>query len=135
MQKSRVAASVKVTASAMGTAIHTPSIPSRRGRSKMQSGTSPNVRRKDTSADSLPFDSAVKAAEAKVLSPENRKLVENIARPALAMENTGLPGSANSAERAGASKNARMHAATEATAMHLRQDRKTFESAALSPLP
>ena len=44
----------------------------------------PKVRRKDISADTFPFDSAVNKAEVKILHPENRKLKLKIGKPVLA---------------------------------------------------
>lgn len=50
----------------------------------------PKVRRKDISADTFPFDSAVNKAEVKILHPENRKLKLKIGKPVLVISKTFL---------------------------------------------
>ena len=67
--------------SAAGTASHTPVTPINSGSISKSGVISPNVRKKDNTADSFPFDSAVKAAEVKIFSPQNRKLNGKIRNP------------------------------------------------------
>ena len=51
--------------SATGTASHTPVIPQMRGSSRMPPVSRPKVRKKERTADTYPFDSALKMAEVK----------------------------------------------------------------------
>lgn len=67
--------------SATGTASHTPVIPQRRGSDRMPTASRPKVRKKERTADTFPFDSAVNIAEVKLFKPQNRKLYEKIVKP------------------------------------------------------
>ena len=71
--------------SATGTASQTPSSSQSQGRSKRLRIRNTKVRRKDRIADTTPLEKAVKRAEAKILIPVNRKLMENRAKPWLVM--------------------------------------------------
>ena len=41
----------------------------------------PNVRKKERTADTFPFDNAVNIADVKLFKPQNRKLYEKIVKP------------------------------------------------------
>lgn len=70
------AVTVSVSSSAIGIASHTPVTPKNSGRTSSKKVISPNVRRKDITADAFPLEHAVNRAEAKILHPENKKLYE-----------------------------------------------------------
>ena len=80
-----MADTTNIIPSATGTASHTPVIPQIRGSSRMPAASRPNVRRKERTADSFPFDSAVNIPEAKMFRPQNRKPYEKIAKPSAAI--------------------------------------------------
>ncbi len=67
--------------SAIGTASHTPVIPQMCGSRRIPPASSPNVRRNERTADTLPFDKAVNIADVKLFSPQNKKLNEKIVKP------------------------------------------------------
>ena len=67
--------------SAIGTASHTPVTPKTFGNVSNKTVINPNVRRKDKTADSFPFDNVVNVAEVKIFSPQNRKLKGKIKNP------------------------------------------------------
>lgn len=71
--------------SAAGTASQAPVIPQMLGSSRMPPASRPNVRRKERTAETLPFDSAVNIAEAKLFRPQDKKLYEKIRKPLAAM--------------------------------------------------
>lgn len=70
-----------VISSAIGTASHTPVTPQTFGNVSNSTVINPKVRRNDKIADSFPFDNAVNVAEAKIFSPQNRKLKGKIKKP------------------------------------------------------
>ena len=47
----------------------------------MPTASRPNVRKKERTADTFPFDKAVNIAEVKLFNPQNKKLYEKIAKP------------------------------------------------------
>ncbi len=59
----------------------TPAIPQIWGSNRMPPVSRPNVRKKERTADTFPFDNAVNIAEVKLFKPQNRKLYEKIAKP------------------------------------------------------
>ena len=63
-------------ASAAGTAIHTPVTPMIRGSRSSPAMRKPKVRAKEMAAEVRPSDRAVKRAEAKMFTPEKRKVGE-----------------------------------------------------------
>lgn len=67
--------------SAAGTASHTPVIPQIGGSSRIPTASRPNVRKKESTADTFPFDNAVNIAEVKLFKPQNKKLYEKIVKP------------------------------------------------------
>ena len=71
--------------SAAGTASHTPVIPQMRGSSTIPPASRPNVRKRERTADTFPFDNAVNIAEVKLFKPQNRKLYEKIVKPLAAI--------------------------------------------------
>lgn len=62
----------------------------------MQIVRRPKVRRNERTADTVPLDSAVNIAEAKIFRPQNRKLYEKIEKPSAAMRQTSDVSAANS---------------------------------------
>ena len=86
-----MSATTVVSSSAITTASHTPTTPINSGRMSSSTSISPNVRRKDNTADSFPFDNAVNTAEVKIFSPQNRKLNGKNQNPVLAISYTGVP--------------------------------------------
>ena len=56
-----------------------------RGSNWMPTVSRPNVRKKERTADTFPFDKAVNIAEAKLFKPQNRKLYEKIVKPFVAI--------------------------------------------------
>lgn len=76
-------ATIIVINSAAGTASHTPKMPIQFGRSHNNIKIKPKVRKKDKIADNFPLDKAVKAAETKILNPQNKKLKGKIRNPFL----------------------------------------------------
>ena len=77
-----------ITPSATGTAIHTPVIPKNRGSTRMLPATSPNVRKKDSMAETLPLDNAVNMADVKIFNPQNKKTQEKMENPPAASSKT-----------------------------------------------
>lgn len=73
-----------MTPSAKGIASQTPVILKNLGNVIKVMVIKPKVLRKEIMADILPFDSAVKKAETKILKPLKRKLKEKIIKPFLA---------------------------------------------------
>lgn len=67
--------------SARGVAIHTPAKPKMRGNNNRQITKNTNVLKKDSIADNLPLDKAVKNAVVKTPIPLKRKLKENNLKP------------------------------------------------------
>ena len=47
----------------------------------MPPASSPNVRKKERTADTFPSDNAVNIAEVKLFKPQNKKLYEKIVKP------------------------------------------------------
>ena len=75
----------KVAASANGTASHTPGMPRNQGKTISPAVIKPNVLKKDSNAEVLPFERAVKTAEVKILNPHNKKLKEKMENPSNAI--------------------------------------------------
>ena len=71
-------------ASASGTASQSPATPSTRGSSRIPAVRKQNVRRKDSSAEIFPSESAVKSAEVNRFTPQNRKETEKMRKPSTA---------------------------------------------------
>ena len=86
---------VNVSASARGTASHTPVTPKNFGNIKRKAIINPNVRKNEIIAETFPFDSAVNNAEEKILHPEKRKPKAKIVNPAFVIWNTFLLSPAN----------------------------------------
>lgn len=74
----KIPAKSNVNISAIGTAIHTPVMPNISGRISRHIVISPKVRKKEITADIVPLDKAVNAAETNILIPLNKKLIEKI---------------------------------------------------------
>lgn len=74
-----------VSSSASGTAIHKPIMPQMIGSTSSAAVIKTRVRSTEILADILPSDKAVNIAEAKILKPQNRKLMGKIQNPCLAM--------------------------------------------------
>lgn len=80
-----------VSSSASGTAIHIPTTSKKCGSVSNAVQIKINVRSAEITADTFPFDKAVNAAEANILKPQNKKLIEKIKKPCLAIWYTGAP--------------------------------------------
>ena len=80
-----------VTISAKGTAAQTPSTANQIGKISRLSTMKTKVLINEIMADILPLDRAVNKADAKILMPANRKLIENILNPFLAISCTLVP--------------------------------------------
>ena len=63
--------------SATGTASQAPLIPRNCGRTSSEIVVNTRVLSEEMIADTLPFDSAVKNPEERILKPQNRKLIAN----------------------------------------------------------
>ena len=70
--------------SATGTASQAPLIPRNCGRTSSEIVVNTRVLSKEMIADTLPFDSAVKNPEERILTPQNRKFMANSRKPVTA---------------------------------------------------
>lgn len=68
---------INASISAVGIASHIPSTPINKGRSIIAPDIKTNVLINDIIAETLPFERAVNIAEAKMLNPENKNVMEN----------------------------------------------------------
>ncbi|MEG0736636.1 MAG: hypothetical protein RR441_07190 [Longicatena sp.] len=75
----------KDSSSASGTASQIPKTPYIVGSTSNAMEIKTNVLSDDIIADTIPLDSAVKVADAKILMPQNRKLIGKIRNPSLAI--------------------------------------------------
>lgn len=67
--------------SANGTAIQTPTTSNNCGSISNATDIKTNVLNVEITADTFPFDSAVKVADANILNPQNKKLIGKIRKP------------------------------------------------------
>ncbi len=119
----------------MGTADHTPATPKNPGKIKRNTKINPNVRKKDITADALPFDSAVNKAEAKILQPENRNPNEKMENPFLVISKTFSLFPAKISAMPSPPKKESRNTKTETINIQQKQMRTTFFSCFTFPLP
>jgi hypothetical protein len=71
--------------SANGIASHIPLTPNNNGNTHSPVNTKTNVLSSEMKADTFPFERAVNNMEVKILIPINKKPIENIRKPSMAM--------------------------------------------------
>lgn len=127
--------SMHVSISATGMANQTPVTLRIFGNIQSETVINPNVLKNEITAETFPFDSAVKNAEEKILHPENRKPKTKIENPVFVISNTFLLFPANIREMFSPAKKENRNTKTETAVIKAKQIRTTLFNCSVFSLP